>query len=242
MLIVSKEHDYYDTAHDGFIDKTIVYQRTPVQVNAHLKNPYDYFGRNSRGKKINIQFPSVGYCSDRLEHKDLFIVGFCGKFYIGLHHHKSSSEVSFDRYIYNFDEIISCLGLKPEKKSKSSWSWNQGYTGFVDFWNKYNGVEYPELFLEYKVPIFYIGKDRKILTENYDNNNFVLNPTLKYIEFYKVIDSKTAFIAIQTYISNILTNPEKDSFISNKDKIESHGFDYKTSFRKDPTKPWKKRK
>ena len=74
-------------------------------------------------------------------------------------------------------------------------------------------------------------------------NHIILNPILKNIEFYKVgIDAKTAFMSIQTYISNILTNPEKEPVIPNKVKIESHGYDFKTSFRKDPTKPWKKRK
>ena len=100
------------------------------------------------------------------------------------------------------------------------------------------------MFLEYKVPILYIGSDRRVVIDFAGGgNHIILNPILKNIEFYKVgIDAKTAFMSIQTYISNILTNPEKEPVIPNKVKIESHGYDFKTSFRKDPTKPWKKRK
>lgn len=255
MLIVSKGHDYYDTAHDGFIDKTIVYQRTPVQVNDSLKERLSVFTTGIKGNTIDIEIPYVDShlrVHDYYENKDLFMVGFCGKFYIGLHHvvnfyYKEDSNI--DRYIYDKDEIISCLELKPDKKpnkpSRSwKWYWGNGYTNFIDFWNKYNGVEHPELFLMYRVPIIYIGTDRRVVIDpNGNKRKIVLNPILKDIEFYKTgIDAKTAFMAVQTYISNILTNPEKEPEIPNKVKIESHGFDYKTSFRKDPTKPWKKRK
>ena len=164
MLIVSKEHDYYDTAHDGFIDKTIVYQRTPVQTKDFLKERFDYFRTGTKGKKVDIEFPHVGghlRATNYSEHKDLFIVGFCGKFYIGLHHTVDTipDSKNIDRYIYDFDEIVSCLELKPEKKPTkytSKWSWNWGYTGFFDFYRKYNGVEY-QCSWSTKYPSFTLG-------------------------------------------------------------------------------------
>lgn len=251
MLIVSKEHDYYDTSHDGFIDKSIVYQRKPVQTKDFLKERLDYYRTGTKGKKINIEFPYVGGNLRALkftENKDLFIVGFCGKLYVGLHHTKYDNmkcEDIIDRYIYDMDEMISCLGLKPDKKTKwsSKWLFGGGYTQFVDFYNKYNEKEYFQFFLDWKVPIFYIGSDRKVVIDfDGGGRKIILNPTLKEVEFFKVFDAKSAFLAIQTFISNILTNPEKEPEIPNKVKIESHGFDFKHSFRKDPTKPWKRKK
>ena len=245
MLIISKEHDYYDTAHDGFIDKTIVYQRTPVQTDGYFQSRFGTL----TGTKIDIDIPYGNSIRTKeyTEDKEIFMVGFCGKFYLGVHHIKKTfvmGDVLIDRYIYDFDEMIKCLELKPEKRSKFSrkyhWFGNY-YNNFVDFYNKYNGVERFDLFLKYKSPILYIGSDRKIILDpDKDNKKLVLNPILKDIEFFKVFDSKTAFDSISTFISNVLTNPEKEAIIPNRVKIESKGFDYKTSFRKESSKPWKK--
>jgi hypothetical protein len=61
----------------------------------------------------------------------------------------------------------------------------------------------------------------------------VLNPVLKDIEFFKIKIPPDTFREIVTFISNVLTNPEKESPpLPNKLKIISKGFDYKTSFRK----------
>lgn len=237
MLIISKYHDYYDTAHNGFIDKSIVYQRTPVQSENYLMGRSDYMKKTIKGKKVNIVIPYVGgkvTSKEWIENKDLFMVGFCGKFYIGLHHTKYDKIKCLyviDKYIYNYDEMIKCLELKPENKRK----WYGNYNRFVDFYNKYQGVEMLDMFLEYRCPIIYIGTDKRVVLEpgSYLETKIVLNPILKGIEFFKVIDSRTTFDRIATFISNILTNPEKEVVMSDKVKIESHGFDYKLSFRKD---------
>lgn len=246
MLIVSKYHDYYDTAHNGFIDKSIVYQRTPVQSENYLKGRYDYMKKSIKGKNVDIVIPFVGSkvsCKEWIENKDLFMVGFCGKFYIGLHHTKYDKikcHDVIDEYIYDYDGMIKCLELKPDKSSKPTRKWyyfGNGYNKFVDFYNKYQGVERLDMFLEYRSPIIYIGTDKRIVLEpsgKYESETkIILNPILKEIEFFKVIDSRTAFDGIATFISNILTNPEKEVVMSDKVKIESHGFDYKLSFRKD---------
>jgi len=252
MLIVSKYHDYYDTAHNGFIDKSIVYQRTPVQTNDFLKERFDYFRTGIKGKKLDIEFPYVGgtlSTREYTDHKELFMVGFCGRFYIGLHYTKydlRKCETTIDRYIYDYDEIIECLELKPDKKvSKPTRKWHyfgDYYNKFVDFYKKYQGVERFEMFIEHKCPIIYIGSDRRVVLDANGDRKVILNPILKDIEFFKIFDSKTAFDSVSTFISNVLTNPEKEPVMSDKVLIESHGFDYKFSFRKDPTKPWKHKK
>jgi hypothetical protein len=85
MLIVSKFHDYYDTAigFDG-VDKTCVYNRVPkveiskevskifeIKMNSWRDGPYQYKVYSSEHKmgSINEIIP--------------FVVGFCGKTYVG---------------------------------------------------------------------------------------------------------------------------------------------------------------
>jgi hypothetical protein len=261
MLIVSKYHDYYDTAHNGFIDKSIVFQRNQSETTDYLKDRFGYF-KDIKGKKIDIEFPFVGGTSsikgEWEDTKQLFAVGFCGKFYIGLYHFREEfshvtgyNEIVNDDYIYSLDEMIKCLELKPEKKSKpysnKYYFFSNYYNQLIDFYNKYNDVERPELFLKYRAPIIYIGNDPKILDggNRKQYKKIILNPILNAIEFYKVFDSKSAFDSISMFISNVLTNPEKEPLpIPNKNLIESKGFDYKTSFRKDPAKQrtWRKRR
>lgn len=243
MLIVAKNHDYYDTAHDGYVDKSIVYQRVPKQITDYLKERYSKMSTVKNDKRIDINFPYVGGETKTrkfIENKNLFLVGFCGKFYVGLHYTKYEyigNQTTIDRYIYKLDEIIECLGLKPDKKiTTRGYYFGNYYNSLVDFYNKYNGVERFELFLEYKTPIIYIGNDRKVLLDPdcSGDRRIVLNPILKDIEFFKTgIDAKTAFDSISIFISNILTNVEKEVIVSDKVKIESHGFDYKISFRKE---------
>lgn len=61
----------------------------------------------------------------------------------------------------------------------------------------------------------------------------ILNPVLKEIEFYKKIDSFTAFQELSMFISGIMGGKSPCMIeISNDDKIAKHGFD-KYSFRKE---------
>lgn len=71
MLIVSKFHDYYDTAATYGIDKTVVYNRqtqeTTLSVNAKMPHPERFQTKKPKG------FAELRF----------FVVGFCGKSFPG---------------------------------------------------------------------------------------------------------------------------------------------------------------
>jgi len=76
-----------------------------------------------------------------------------------------------------------------------------------------------------KIPYIYI-----------DNKKLIYNPVLKDIEFYKVIDSVTAFQEVSMFISGVLggNSPEMVQ-LEDKELIQKHGFN-KLSFRKEKQK------
>jgi hypothetical protein len=60
-----------------------------------------------------------------------------------------------------------------------------------------------------------------------------INPNLKSIEFFKIKDAFSTFQEISMFLGNSLIVQNKQSEISDKDKIGKHGYD-KWSFRKEP--------
>lgn len=56
-------------------------------------------------------------------------------------------------------------------------------------------------------------------------------PLLKSFEFYNVIDAKTIYIDIETFLGWLVDNPPLPDKQTNVGKIVSHGFDKKRSFR-----------
>lgn len=73
-----------------------------------------------------------------------------------------------------------------------------------------------------------------------DGAQVVLNPKLADFEFYKVMPAPQAYQEIEMFLGNIAAPDKCPVELSEKDRIQQHGFD-KMSFRKAPTKPGKKR-
>jgi hypothetical protein len=88
-------------------------------------------------------------------------------------------------------------------------------------------LDWTEYHRTYNTPVFMI---------KLDNNTckVTIDPCLKEIEFHKVKDPFTAFQDIQSFISGVLGNIEKEIItVGNDVKIHKAGFD-KWSFRKPP--------
>ena len=114
------------------------------------------------------------------------------------------------------------------------------YGNFIDNVNLIKNYDAKDLFVEYNTPVFVYDGDygRTALTtgRSYHRNKdaFIINPLLKDYEFYKVFDTFQAFQEIQMYIGGVLGSKENEIIkISDKDKINQHGFDFKWSFRKE---------
>ena len=74
MIINSRFRDYYDSSNNGWIDKTVVYNRKEEDIvdellARKLKEEFSYMHLNTRYDK-----------KSRLYH-NFYIIGFCGKLY-----------------------------------------------------------------------------------------------------------------------------------------------------------------
>jgi hypothetical protein len=242
MLIIAKKKDYYDgVVGSTGIDKTIVYDRELIDIE-YNKIPELFTKKTNSWKTTNLFDELSG--SIKPEYLDIyhsysyFIVGFCGKLYIGwkLYTEKKVGILTeLKTYIsYDHDMVLPMI--------KSTWYSNRN---FGEIYNKIISIDATEIFRKYKTPVFVYDTDylRTAIGKYTRNRNdkFLVNPVLKDYEFYKVFDSFQALQEIQMYISGVLgVGENKMVEIEDKYKIQQYGFD-KWSFRKEKElKKWKK--
>jgi hypothetical protein len=232
MLIISKFKDYYDSAIGvGGIDKSLVYQRTTTEIEVNIFSKHFKEFCTSHGLN-NLPF---NYWGDRrddgLDEYCPFIVGFCGKLYVGYVFIYSSvtpqnpNGIKRKKVIYNFEPAIKILRI--DKK-------NYQYKRIKDFFDL-QGKEDLRIFREYRVPAF--------VFEFRPGNNqvLVLNPLLKDYELYRLFDPFQTHQEIEMFLGGVLGKEEKSMIeISEKNKIQQHGMD-KWSFR-NPDPPKRKQK
>jgi len=241
MLIINhKKKDFYDgVVGTTGIDKTIVYDRQIIEVEENnipkiFQRKTGYWGLRYRENS----FHSLNYYPIKKEYQKFydkqayFIVGFCGKLYIGwkLYHVKTEYPHEIITTIKYDNKYIKTI-LEPK-------SWH----GILeDNINNILTFDALQLFRDFNTPVFIYDSDynRSFLDSNHGSNNpkFFINPLLKDYEFYKVFDTFQAFQEIQMFLSGVLGNKEKEIVeVADKYKIQQHGFDYKWSFRKESEK------
>ena len=228
MLIISKHKDYYDgVVGTTGVDKTIVFERTLKEIEDRKKFPKS-FQRKSRWNDNNQLIQHFSYNNKSTKYTDAshFIVGFCGKLYLGFKmYYKNQispyyTETLVD-YTYDVEEFKTHFNQR--------WSFAD-FDEFVEYVKNYDCVD---VHRELNTPIFIF--DMNMLMKHGRDEHFIINPILKDYQFYNVFDTFTAFQEIQMYISGVLGVGENPMIeISDKDKITQHGFDYKWSFRKEP--------
>lgn len=227
MYIISKKKDYYDGVVGTMgIDKTIVYNR----VTKILDNGHDYpkiFQSNwSYNSRYNNHFLNVydhrNFKTSEYAANSPFIVGFCGKLYIGWKFYRediNSPESSDIKPYITYDREFV-------KKNIEAIGWLSNLEDDINFIDNYDPMD---TFRQLKVPIF-------LYDGSYSNRRFVINPILSEYEFYKVFDSFQAFQEISMFMGGVLGRGEKEIVeVADKYKIGQHGFD-KWSFRKEPQK------
>jgi len=102
-----------------------------------------------------------------------------------------------------------------------------------------HGKDMNDVFVEYKTPIFvYQYPSRNSWRQHVE---FVINPCLKDLEFFKMFDAFTANQMIQQYIMNDLAKQDDPEPLDDKYRVLAHGMD-ETSFRRDKGGPTRKRK
>ena len=236
MLILNKKHkDYYDGVVGSIgMDKTIVYERKLVEMNSQ-EMPKQFRCRRFSWDDNN---PFLSVCHANIDHKKTkkyedvrgFIIGFCGKLYLGW---------KFEYKVMEWDDE---LGLHPVTKTHFIYGYEEAKKYLkADYWRSSLGddiryvINYDpiDLFRELKTPIFVFDGDSRSPRKD---DAFIINPILKDYEFYKVVDAFTAFTELQMFIGGVLGVGEKEMVeIEDKYKIGQHGFD-NWSFRREPTK------
>ena len=217
MLIVSKFHDYYDTAIAYGIDKKTVYNR---------KTDTFELKRESFISSRDRDFWSKGVCYT----PHAYIIGFAGELYPLVTFSTNGGDT---KYFYRASELFSFLESINYDLRKSDWRYSpfiRSIDGINSFFKKENTQDFASFFRKYNAPTFIIEGI------GYWQERVIVNPMLKEYSFQKVKDPFTAFQDIYLYISGVLGNEmEKITEISDKYKIKQHGF-FEYSFKKLPSK------
>lgn len=240
MYIISKHHDYYDTALGHGIDKTLIFNRNnSFTLNGEEKpRIYNTLSVNQRINTYNYKDMKPRSYKDELAKMQLIVIGFCGKIYpiisanilIEYSPIGSTSKLIYGKDIYEVNEqciketgysidyYFNLIGGYNRKLAKSTEDYLRDF--HEKFLKKWETVS-PEnkhiegLFQKYNIPYFYLSDVK-----------FDSCPVLKEFDFHKFIDPYTAFQEISMYLGGVLTRPEKETIeISDKDKRDSKGFD-----------------
>jgi hypothetical protein len=212
MRLHTDFHDYYDNAVGYGIDENVHYNRFTKEVEFHIKSQFD--------------FP---------RHRNTGLLGFCGKIYPFIEVKKFDRKYD-DEYAsddYKIVEYFHAYNLEEYQIKESDWAdYSDDFGGYYDHWGDIKLKQFfvdwnyqsDGIFLEYKVPIW---------VAKLDESKGLINPKLKDYGFDRIKDSFTAFQEISMYLSNILVEQKEVAVIEDKYRIEQHGFDLKTSFRKE---------
>lgn len=239
MYIIAKKKDYYDGVVGTMgVDKTIVYNRETIDVeNTNMPKPFKgkegYWGIRYRETPFHeLTYHSLkrecrGVCDEHAH----FIIGFCGKLYIGWKLYRVIDETDdriSTRFTYDNEYMKTILEQK---------SWHGNLADSLEYVKTFDALQ---IFRDLNVPVFVYDGDygRKSFSKkrgayNAHNPKFFINPLLKDYEFFKVFDSFQAFQEVSMFMGGVLGAGEKEiTVVADKYKIAQHGFD-KFSFRKD---------
>ena len=225
MKIHGGKKDYWDTALGYGVDPTLHYNRKEKEL--------DYGNLKAALPTELTRFldHNAGCGSWHRNIVDRFVIGFCGRIFPCIYVERAL----FARgpleihYLYDAENAIQVLDLKD--LDHSSW-FRRHWRGMdplkaKEFYSFTNSV-HDEIFAEINAPIF------TLKTKNGRDHIISTNPNLKELQFYKIVDSFTAFQEIAMYLSNQLVRRDKPDEIADKYKISQHGFDPTYSFRKRP--------
>jgi hypothetical protein len=215
MLIVSKFHDYYDTAIGMGVDTECVFERKRHEEK--ISKDVDLL------TIIDTQKKDINYLIEP------FLIGFAGEFYPGVKVTKTYMEgillcnEDFTTYKLSewYDFLISEDILKPTRKW-SYWKDIQTHKNAEEFFNPNSWKTYEKFFRKYNTPIFALvphGKKRS-------GTDIIVNPVLLWYKFGRIKDAYTAFQDIHMYISGVLGVGERKMIeLSDTDKRDKKGFD-----------------
>ena len=258
MLIISKFHDYYDAVLKEGIDKTLVYKR---DTSEHLFNANPYRLEDVKvSPEVKELISDVKHGIPHVSKRDWrddsfeahpFIIGFCGKIYVG---YLLQTEVwnymrtdYIKEIVWDTDGIIAFMGKHKLETSLDRFSDMKKPSKTFRRFTSYGNKQYKKFHMSEMDEVFNMFQDNKVLQDwfvqyhtpvfklvpaRYDYDvNLILNPVLKDCDFIRVVDPYTAFQEISMFLGGVLGvgTPEIVE-VSDKTKAYKHGMD-STSFR-----------
>jgi hypothetical protein len=256
VLIVSKFHDYYDTALGLGVDKSLVYRR--------VNEPGSYLSDAPRWQyDLKEETHRVGFSPSDVVKIESWVVPliFCGKFYrraIALVHYQNPN-----RYLGAAGRLTDCytgasrkevlarvreqhrLNEKTEEKPKyRRWRSADDRVTFKEFAET---RDWTEDHIREGCPVFLIRQLTRDEHLELFNKKFInaevlyrieKNPCLKELGFYQVKDPYEAYQELAMFLGGVMgTDARPMVQLSDQEVHQKHGFD-KWSFRKmpEPTK------
>ena len=221
MKIFSKFQDYYDSALGSFLDSDVAVYRKTSTINI----PYKEIPRLGN---YDFSYEVVKDINGRKQYGKLPIhmIGFCGTWYFFVY--AQDSRGFFNKLEYKtFDEIV-------ENNRQNSIFY--GYNSNKDVTDPNKEPGWKEIFEKYG-PVLYIDKydPPGEYYRQFSNINMELTvwPELKTYKFQAVKDPYTALWEIEHWFD---THARPDEAVvpvgDDITRLQAHGFDKKTSFRK----------
>ena len=237
MYIISKHKDYYDGVVGSVgMDKTLVYERNTVEITESKLMLKEFQASRNRGwMGTNRDNPFLNICHAGIDSKktkkytdeDFFIVGFCGKLYLGWKLYYKEKEWD----ALGYDDVVKTdivYGYENVKDFIRESYWRGHLKDDIEYVENYDPIN---MFRELNTPVFIYDSERR---KPRTSDALTIDPILKDYEFYKVVDAFQAFQEISMFIGGVLGRGEKEIIVvEDKYKIAQHGFD-KWSFRKEP--------
>jgi len=225
MRIISKFHDYYDSARGLDLEQAPIYIRKTEEFEWSWSDESErlyYFWERSYSKSLYIKSG---------------VIGFAGKI-----HKYCTYEWSYPYTDEPPQKLFS-------EKRDVLWSpltnyYNERYKG-VDFlvkrsfrkeqqkinqWYDREDKKFTNIFNKYNTAIFHIKPGNLVGTDC----KLIINPILKNLEFYKILPPAQAYQELSMWVNNIAEPRKEIPAIDDKTMAEIKGFD-KYSFRKDKT-------
>lgn len=271
MKIYSKYTDYYDNI--GFnTSEDRVWERKREYVKLNIRNKFvqsytktiltqetDKFLSTMYDEKprITIVKNNTRYTSYEDSRDYTIVIGFCGKLYLGMVHHRKTKSsyypndhyatyIDFDTYVSEYEKSGNDGKLVIDKEDswfvhnmfnkKSVNDWNNKYHSF-------KGLE--NIFIELNTPIFILKPENSSV--GLDNvasvgSHLIINPCLKEYKLQSIFDPYTAHQEVDMFLNNVLLNIENNDIKRTDDLIrDSKGMD-KFSFKQCGPKERKRKK
>lgn len=233
LKINSNFSDYYDCAIGSFVDSDVTINRKNEKVKVNIFKEFP----NSILKNLKMYDYSWSYHKNSIYGANtIHCVGFCGKWYywVWVDVKDKNGDINAERRYITFDEIIE------NEKKNSMFSFINKYNDLSndrrdlnndefftkDIFEKYGPIVYcHDMDLSRLASFYRIVEDRCIEIEKF--------PNLKELGFSKVVDPYTALNTLEHWYDVKARQDEVEVPVGDDiTRLQAHGFDKKTSFRK----------